>query len=48
MWNKRIQRIAALALSLAVLLALPAMAAGNRPSLSLRIGGDQHEAYLHG
>ena len=48
MWSKQLRRFAALLLSLALLLALPALGAGNRPVLSLRIGGEEHEAYLHG
>ncbi len=49
MWSKRIQRTAALALTLALILALPGLAAEEAP-LRLTLGktGEAHEAYLHG
>ncbi len=50
MWSKRIERTLALALILALLLALPGMAAFHAPKLqlTLRRGETRHEAYLHG
>ncbi len=48
MWSDRIRRCAALFLALALLLALPCLAAGEKPALKLRSGGEEHEAYLHG
>ena len=49
MWSKRI-RAAALVLILAMILALPGFAAGERGEvrLSLRSSGGRHLAYLHG
>ena len=49
MWSKRI-RAAALVLILAMILALPGFAAGERGEvrLSLKSSGGRHLAYLHG
>ncbi len=53
MWSKRMGRSAAAVLILALLLALPGLAAWKEtvsygPKLSLRRGEEWHEAYLHG
>ena len=49
MWSKWIRKTAALVLILALILALPCLAAGEGGvQLSLRSTSSRHEAYLHG
>ena len=49
MWSKGIHKTAALVLTLALVLALPGLAAGEGGlHLSLRSASSRHEAYLHG